>query len=71
MLESLARDLWLFAQVIFKSGMMTGLLPAVLYGVCYEIFFGRRLAKVIPFPRKPLGPWPRRRADREIRRRAA
>lgn len=56
---SLARDLWLFAQLIFKSGMMTGLLPAIVLGVCYEVFFGRPMAKVIPFPRKPMGPAPR------------
>lgn len=57
-------NFYLFAQLLLKAGMMTGLLPGILGAVVYEVFFGSRLAKVIPFPRKPLGPEPGRRADR-------
>lgn len=66
--ESLARNLWLFAQLLFKAGMMTGLLPAMVMAACYEIFYGRKTGKLIPFPRKPQGPWPKRRADRVWRK---
>lgn len=56
-------DLYYFAYAILKAGMMTCVLPGVVIGCCYEIFFGRHWAKVIPFPRKPKGPWPGERAQ--------
>lgn len=65
--QSLARDLYYFAYAIVKAGLMTWLLPAVIIGVCYEVFFWRRSGVLIPFPRKA---W-RRRAYRGIRRKAA
>lgn len=54
--ESLARDLYYFFAAILKAGVMTGILPALVCGALYEVCYGPKLGKVIPFPRKPQGP---------------
>jgi hypothetical protein len=68
--ESLARNLFVLVQLLWKVGMMTGLLPAAVMVVCCELFYIRKTGKLIPFPRKPLGPWPGKRTEKEWRKAA-
>ena len=51
MMESLARDLWILAQLLWKVGWMTGLLPGILLAALW-LRYNEHLdqAKVIPFP---------------------
>jgi hypothetical protein len=57
-------NLWLFAQVIAKVAVITGFAPGIAVTLCYELFFRRRSARLIPFP-KPRGPQPQPRAYRK------
>jgi hypothetical protein len=45
--QSLAWDLYYFAYAIGKAGVMTGLLPAVLIVIGYEVYLGRVSAALV------------------------
>ena len=62
-------NLYAFAYAILKAGLLTGLLPGALIAALWLRYAKTSdRGKLIPFPRKPQGPWPKRRADRTIRR---